>query len=279
LHSITRLLNRLTWWSTGNTLSVIEINILKINHVDKGTSRIADVVAVDESLCIFLNGEHFRILLASPELLEELVVGHLFTESVISNVDEVVSLDFQTGKVYVELNDLPDLSSIQRNKIDVITTACGLGINIDSSIHTLRDIPKGEPVDCQILKRGVQELNRRSSVFKNTGGTHSALLLDTDDTIIQFAEDVGRHNAVDKVLGAGLKSKIDFSKCVLVVSGRLSAEMVLKAAKACIPIVGSLSAPLMSGIRVAEKAGVTLVGFIRGRRMNVYTHSERISLS
>ena len=280
MHSITRLLNRLTWWSTGNTLSVREINVLKIDHVDGETSQIADVVAVDESLCIFLNGEHFRVMLSSPEYLEELIIGHLFTESVIDDIDEIISLDFKSGKVYVELDDLQDLSTIQMNKIDVITSACGLGINIDSSINSLGNIPIAESVNCEILKRGVQELNSRSSVYKNTGGTHSALLLDIDGKLIQFAEDVGRHNAVDKVLGAGLKTKkIDFSKCILVVSGRLSAEMVLKAAKACIPVVGSLSAPLMSGIRVAEKAGVTLVGFIRGRRMNVYTHTERISLS
>jgi FdhD protein len=259
-------------------VSTSEIDILKINHVDREASEITDVVAVDESFCIFLNGEHFRVLLASPELLEELVVGHLYTESVIDSPDEIVSLEVQSGKVYVELENIPDLPSIQRNRIDVITTACGLGVNLDSSVSSLTELPKGEPIDCVLLKDGIQELNRRSRVFKETGGTHSALLLERDGEVVQFAEDVGRHNAVDKVLGSGLKAGVDFSKCILVVSGRLSAEMVLKAARAGVPVVGSISAPLQSGIRVAEAAGLTLVGFIRGRRMNVYTVPERITM-
>jgi len=259
-------------------VSTSEIDILKINHVDLESSEIADVVAVDESFCIFLNGEHFRVLLASPKLLEELVVGHLFTESVINSPDEIISLEIQPGKAYVELINTPDIPSIQQNRIDVITTACGLGVNLDSSVSSLTELPMGEPINCVLLKNGIQELNRRSRVFKETGGTHSALLLERNGKAIKFAEDVGRHNAVDKVLGSGLKAGVDFSECILVVSGRLSAEMVLKAARAEVPVVGSISAPLQSGIRVAEAAGLTLVGFIRGRRMNVYTSPERITM-
>ena len=259
-------------------MSTSEIDILKINHVDREASEITDVVAVDESFCIFLNGEHFRVLLATPELLEELVVGHLFTESVINSTDEIVSLEIRSGKAYVELKDTPDILSIQQNRIDVITTACGLGVNLDSSVGSLTELPKGEPIDCDLLKNGIQELNKHSRVFKETGGTHSAILLERDGTVVQFAEDVGRHNAVDKTLGSGLKANVDFSRCVLVVSGRLSAEMVLKAARAGVPIVGSISAPLQSGIRVAEAAGLTLVGFIRGRRMNIYTSPDRITI-
>ena len=165
-------------------MSTSEIDILKINHVDREASEITDVVAVDESFCIFLNGEHFRVLLATPELLEELVVGHLFTESVINSTDEIVSLEIRSGKAYVELKDTPDILSIQQNRIDVITTACGLGVNLDSSVGSLTELPKGEPIDCDLLKNGIQELNKHSRVFKETGGTHSAILLERDGVFL-----------------------------------------------------------------------------------------------
>jgi FdhD protein len=91
-----------------------------------------------------------------------------------------------------------------------------------------------------------------------------------------FGEDVGRHNAVDKVVGAGVLEGLDFGGCVLVSSGRLSGEIVLKAARVGVPVVVSVAGPLESGVRIAEAAGITLVGFVRGRRLNVYTHGERI---
>jgi FdhD protein len=108
-------------------------------------------------------------------------------------------------------------------------------------------------------------------VFRETGGTHSALLNREGEGVVAFSEDVGRHNALDKVIGAAIMRKVDLGECILASSGRLSGEMVLKAAKAGIPVICSVSAPLLSGIRIAEAAGVTLIGFVRGRRMNQYT--------
>ena len=107
-------------------------------------------------------------------------------------------------------------------------------------------------------------------MFRETGGTHSALIHHRDDGIMAFAEDVGRHNALDKVIGRCLLDAVDLDRCVLASSGRLAGEMVLKASAAGIPVVCSVSAPLASGIRIAEAAGIRLVGFVRGRRMNLY---------
>jgi len=116
-----------------------------------------------------------------------------------------------------------------------------------------------------------------SKVFKTTGGTHSAAIFE-NGKLIAFAEDVGRHNAVDKVIGMAALGKTDFSKSVLVSSGRQPANMVLKAARVGIPIIASIAAPIYSGIEAARKTGVTLICFVRGQRINVYSNPERVEI-
>ena len=111
-----------------------------------------------------------------------------------------------------------------------------------------------------------------------TGGTHSAAIFH-EEKLVAFAEDIGRHNAVDKVIGAAAMKKVEFSKCVIVSSGRQPANMVLKAARVGIPIVASIAGPVNSGVDIAIKTGVTLICFVRGQRMNVYSYPERVEVT
>ncbi len=120
----------------------------------------------------------------------------------------------------------------------------------------------------------VNRLNE-SKLFRLTGGVHEAALFE-NEKLVAFAEDVGRHNAIDKVVGISIQSNVNFSYTVLVSSGRQPADMVLKAARMGIPIVVSKAAPIRSGIIAAEKTGITLVCFVRNPKMNVYTHHYRI---
>jgi len=258
-------------------MAIIETRLRRIDLKSKTVSEKEDVVASDASVCLFVNGEYFRTLIATPEMLEELVVGHLLTEGIITTPDDLVKLEVDAARADVELRGELDLRLLSMGKVNLITTACG------SVAPPLRadsiELPRNDSemrVEAEDVLSMVRVLNESSGVHRETGGTHSALLCGVRGEVIAFAEDVGRHNAVDKVVGVGVLRRVDLGGCVLVSSGRQSGEMVLKAARSGIPVVASVAGPLESGIRLAEATGITLICFVRGRHMNVYTNPERI---
>ena len=124
----------------------------------------------------------------------------------------------------------------------------------------------------------IRKMSENSKIYRKTGGTHVAALFNKDAKLLYLAEDVGRHSAIDKAIGLALINGCNLTNSVLTSSGRITASMILKAARAGIPIVASISAPLNSGLIAAEKIGITLICFVRGKRMNIYTHPERILL-
>jgi formate dehydrogenase accessory protein FdhD len=127
-----------------------------------------------------------------------------------------------------------------------------------------------------MIFESVNQLNFKAEGYRQTGGLHVAAIYASDGRLVSLAEDVGRHNAVDKVIGMAAVEKVDFSGCFLALSGRISGDVAYKAAKVGLPIVASLSAALSSGITNAQESNLTLVGFVRGKRLNVYTSPERI---
>ena len=131
-------------------------------------------------------------------------------------------------------------------------------------------------VNARVIFDSVNQLNFKAEGFRQTGGLHVAAIYDSSGTLVALAEDVGRHNAVDKVIGMAALSKVDFGKCFLALSGRMSGDVAFKAAKVGLPIVASLAAALSSGIAMAEAANLTLAGFVRGKRLNIYTEPSRI---
>jgi formate dehydrogenase accessory protein FdhD len=131
-------------------------------------------------------------------------------------------------------------------------------------------------VTANILSDSVKQLNFIAEKFRKTGGGHVAALYSIDRKVVALAEDVGRHNAVDKVIGVAATKNMEFTKLFLALSGRLTGDIVLKAARMKIPIIASLSAAISSGLEAAQLTRVTLIGFVRGKRMNIYTYPERI---
>lgn len=239
-------------------------------------SEVDDEVALDEPTCIFINGDYHVTLIATPTMKRELAVGYLFSEGVIDSADDIQSIELRGSDVHIELKGEVDLRDAAMSMMNLIVTACGSSPRGTTSRLKLPKVTSDICVDAETILRMIAELNSRSSVHLRTGGTHAAMLCSEEGGVLAFAEDVGRHNAVDKVIGSMVLRGADLGRCILTSSGRQSGEMVQKAARGGIPIVASMTAPLASGIRMAEMAGITLVCFARGRRLQVYANPHRI---
>lgn len=259
-----------------------DVVVSKIDAVAARAERKVDVVAREVSLHVFLGAIHFVSILCSPALLKELVVGHLLGEGVVSSVDEVVGVDFdEENRCYVNLRriDAGRRAVVSKPFARLIVSSCG-GVG-HKSLSELLDTIELKPlpvwqVEAKMVLENVRRLNMLAGTFRKTGGVHVAALFKRGGGLVVLAEDVGRHNVVDKVVGAAALRGQDLGECFLALSGRLTGDIVLKAARVGVPVVASLSAAVDSGVEVAVKAGVTLVGFVRGNRMNVYACPERI---
>ena len=243
-------------------------------------SRVEDEVAVDVPVEIFVEKKPFRTLLASPGQERELAVGHLLAEGIIDSVEDVERVVSKEYKVYVSLKTDRRLRLEASKANRLIIPSCGPISDLPNLLDRLRrpQVSSQFRVSPKVILGMIRELNLRAEVYKATGGTHSAMLCSSDGEALAFAEDVGRHNAVDKVIGRLALEGGDFSGCVLISTGRQSNYMVLKAARVGVPVVVSQAGPLDSGVRVAEETGITLICFARGRQMNIYTHPQRILL-
>jgi len=212
-----------------------------------------------------------------PQNLKELAVGHLLSEGIIKSIGEIDKINFKGNTIcHVKLKS--DINLEKRLKISkhfcrIILSACG---GPHQPAKKLPKVKSNLKVKAEVIQKCVNNLNFIAEIFRKTGGVHAAAIYKSDGSLIAFAEDVGRHNAVDKVIGSGAFGKTDWGECFLALSGRLTGDIVFKAAKMGLQIVASLAAALDSGIEIAKEAGLTLIGFVRGKRMNVYNFPERI---
>jgi len=257
--------------------NTVKLTVLRLD--ESGSSQIEDSVVRELPLTIFFNGSELVTMLCSPARLKELAAGFLFSEGFIEGREDIKSIivDDKRGLARVESSresKMADEGVFRR----FITSGCGRG----ASFYSAADIDQNSRVesDVTISAASIHELmknfQQRSEVFRATGGVHSAGLV-RGGRVAAFAEDIGRHNAVDKIFGSCLLEGIDTKDGAIITSGRISSEILLKVAKRGIPILISKSAPTNLGVKLADDLGVTLVGFVRGRRMNVYTHSRRIT--
>jgi len=265
-------------------------------EVLRGSERARDWVAVEEPLEIRVTGDAVAITMRTPGHDAELAAGFLYAEGIIRALDELSSLAHcgRPGtEAYGNVIDarpsggvVLDVERAQASRRGTLTTsACGVcgRRSIDDLLALCSPLPPGPVIARDVLFASVDALRARQEIFQRTGGTHGALALDGSGKVLAVHEDVGRHNAVDKVVGAllhkglvGPKAPVSPRPMVLTVSGRASFEIIQKAAVARIPIVASVSAPSTLAIDLAEKAGIALAGFVRGAAFNVYSHPERL---
>jgi FdhD protein len=230
-----------------------------------------DFIAIEKRIIVSVNGKEVLSLYCTPLMIRELVVGIFMTEEIIKGGWCAERMSIQYGEDI--LVDIPSEGEISTEGA-VVTSGCIGGITFPKRL-TLKKIKDSFQIRMSELKSLFRRFQNSSELYKLTGCVHSAGLSDSHE-ILCLAEDIGRHNAVDKVIGYCLLEGISFSDKIMLASGRLSSEIVSKCAKWSIPIVASRTAPTSLALEIAEKSGLTVVGFIRTDRLNVYTNPQRI---
>jgi FdhD protein len=238
----------------------------------------SDQVASEIGFTLKVNEKQVVTLLCTPAELDAMAIGFLLSEGILKDQESLldVAVDEKTFTVSVALANLPnDIDATFHKK--TITSGCGRGITFTDAAN-LKDLPPNRAqvrISLEEIQGLLKEFRSISDLFIKTGGVHSAALADKKQ-IHLFAEDIGRHNAVDKLVGKAFLAGIPVEDRILLSSGRISGEIMTKVIRNRIPIIISRTAPTCMSITHAEDHGITLIGFARGNRMNIYTHPQRI---
>jgi FdhD protein len=276
---------------TTSTVGIREVAMLR--HGEAAPER--DSVAVEEPMEVRVNGDSFAVIMRTPGADRDLAAGFLLAEDVIRGADEIGAIEYcqdvtdegrdNTINVTVTGDAVPRLAARLGERRQVMMTAsCGLcgRRTIESLQSRVTGVGGDWRVGGDVIASLPDRLRLSQSVFDSTGGLHAAGLFDRAGTLQLSAEDVGRHNAVrhnavDKIVGRTLLAGLHpLDQSILLVSGRTSFELVQKALLAGVPLIASVSAPSSLAIDLAEQANITLCGFVRGPRFNIYSHRHRI---
>ena len=256
-------------------VSWMEVDVLRIDRDKK--ENIRDIVTDEIPLTIELEGKEFVTLLCSPDNLKELSAGFLYSTGLIKSMNDIenIVIDNQNLISHMELKNKAPLSELVFKRL--YTSGCGKGALFYNALDTMhRRVERGDfKVSAGKIAELMKIFQRSSLAFRETGGVHSAALSDGKDIVV-FKEDIGRHNALDKVIGEALMRNLKMKNFIVLTSGRITSEIVFKVQKMGSPFLISPSAPTDQAIKVAKSGNLTLVGFVRGQRMNVYTAKERV---
>jgi len=271
------------------------VNIRRVWHISDGVASQQDIeMVLEEPLSLHLNGQQVAILMRLPGMEKELAVGFCISEGLVRSFNDIQMIHHCGQGLPTPSQDAslePDATS--RNRVEVrvrpeglnadarldvvrlIRAGCG-AVDVDRAELPLSPAPDGPVVAAQRLLQLPQAMREGQQLHQQAGGVHAVALFDTEGQLLILCEDVGRHNAVDKAIGYCLLRGISIADRILLCSGRLSYEMVTKIIRLGISILVSVSAPTALAVRLAERFNVTIVGYVRGSRMTVYTHPERI---
>ncbi|MEM2238201.1 MAG: formate dehydrogenase accessory sulfurtransferase FdhD [Candidatus Caldarchaeum sp.] len=240
---------------------------------------VEDPVALEFPVNIYINDKHFVTVFATPHELREMAVGHLLGQGIVDRLEQIedLAVDGLDILAYVNVDEAELGRRLEKHKeFKLILTSCG---SVEDYIRAFDNLHKPRVssdfrISLERLRTVVTEFGRLS---KHTVSVHTAAVYsDVVGKILGFSEDVSRHVTVDKIIGKMALKNVDFSKCVLLTTGRQASDMVLKAARVGMPVTVSLRGPIFSGLYAALKSGVTLVSMVRGKGLTIYSHPERI---
>jgi len=252
-------------------------------HVDSGfDTDVTDRIAAEEPLEIRVNGKSVSVMMRTPGHDDELVAGFLFTEKIITGGDEILEIahcpdvdpEGVGNTLDVRLAIEPDFDALTRHVFT--SSSCGVcgKATIESVFQNFPPVPETFHPEPDMILSLPGKLRAAQETFDKTGGLHASALFSSDGEMILLREDVGRHNALDKVIGHAITREIDLRKAILLVSGRISFELMQKALAAQVPVVAGISAPSSLAVKLAKESGQTLIGFLRAKGFNLYASGQ-----
>jgi len=255
------------------------VNVRKLDLIDGKDELVREEAALETPITIYVDSECIATLFATPNAQRELAIGYLLGEGILRSYSDVeaVTASEDATSVHVRTKPGTNVRTDTARVVRVLTSACG---SVEDFVRLLDRVDKplvrsDYRVRAPEIMKMMREFNEHSLKYRKIGSFQYAAAF-SESKMNAFFEDVGRHNAIDKVLGALVTREVDCSRIVLVSSGRQTAAEVMKAARIGIPVVVSIRGPIYSGILAASKTGVTLCCFARGQRMNIYSHFERV---
>lgn len=257
--------------------SVLRVDPLRISTSGDPPTRDHCDVVVEELLTIMAEDVGSFAVMCTPCDAVALAVGFVFSEGLISSKDDIIQLSEQRDPHVIAMRvDDPEQIVSRRNLI--VTSSCGLcgSRNIDGLMAGLIASKDSLRVPGSLLCEVAEKMRAHQGLFTRTGGTHAAAIFSSQGDILAFGEDIGRHSALDKAIGKCLLNEQSLEQCGVLLSGRVSLEMVAKASRAGLEIMAAVSAPSSLAIQAAQRSNITLCGFVRGQRATVYTHPHRI---
>jgi FdhD protein len=248
----------------------IERRMEKYEH--KHLTTIYDPVVVEVPLTIVLNDTELVTMACSPDAYEQLAVGYLLSEGILNRNSTIKNLDISGTTIRITAENIASFTNLRGPSLNTC-----MGKSFTITLDSKQEIACSSEYffNAEDLLHLIQRLDETSDTFKRTGGVHSAALGYNSELLIRY-EDIGRHNAVDKVFGNAFLNGIGVNDKCLILSGRIASEILIKAFRNGVPLILSRSAPTLKTVELADKCGMTIVGFARGSRFNVYSHSERI---
>jgi FdhD protein len=250
--------------------------------------RVTDQLAIEEPLEIRVGGVPVSVTMRTPGDDLDLAAGFLFTERIIDGPDDLANL-MQGGVASTDADNVVNVTLREGRAIDLTrlqrhfyaASSCGVCGKASMSAVRVRDLPRPSrdwQLDVEVVYRLPALARAAQSAFERTGGLHAAALFDRDGTLLTAREDIGRHNAVDKVIGHALRERrLPLDNCIMFISGRGAFEIVQKALTAGVPVIAGVSAPSSLAVDLARENGLTLIGFLRDRRFVVYSGPERLA--